>query len=179
MLSYIIILMYNFYNWMCYLIWICRRHNVPYYYLVDNEGNQHTLTNNNLAMYDVLLVIYRTSKSVRYRFQPITMTFENVSQIKTFFSDFSEPDLYKLFAVNFTIDDKPYTVNTIEFNVVGNVIFTRTFKKWLCRYYLNIPKTADFDITYIDDDMNIVQTSGSMSLMQRNLEIQDDDKKNS
>ena len=152
---------YSIYSWFTNLGWLCRR-TLPFYYLVGPDGKQHVLNDKNLALYDNILVIYYTPAGTRYRFHPL---FKNqgvcmASTIKSAYQSFVEPKKYKLFAVNATIHERVHTINAIEFNIVGNEIFSPIFNLWLCSNYLHIAPSVHVDVSYIDDSTSICYTRG-------------------
>jgi hypothetical protein len=163
---------YSVYSWFVNLGWKCRR-NIPYYYLVSSDGNQHALNERNLGTCDHLLVIYYTTSGIRYRFLPLLKTKGccSVTILKSAYQSFVEPKKYKLFAVNATIHERVHTINAIEFNLVGNEIFTPTFNLWLCQNYLNIVPSEHIEISYIDESTSICTTKGPMYFEEERLVI--------
>lgn len=161
--------LYWFYSWFVYLGSLCRR-KAPYYYLVDTHGNQYPLTDANLAHYGTLFVIYYTTAGTKYRFHPIVERFKcTAAELRSAYVSFSEPTAYKLFAVNLAIQNQTYTVNAIEFNIVGNEIFSPIFNKWLCRNYLHIEPCDTIDVSYFDDNTAICNTKGPMRFYETKL----------
>jgi hypothetical protein len=131
------------------------------------------LTEMNLQSCEHLLVIYYTPNGTRYRFQRLKepLSSYTVPMLKSAFHVFTEPSQHKLFAVNATIHDHVYTINAIEFNVVGNEIFTPTFNLWLCRHYLHIPPSETVDISYIDHTMSVCYTKEAINIDEDSLRI--------
>ena len=164
--------LYYFYTFIVHLGWMCRR-NIVSYHLVDSFGQQYCLTETNLQFFDHLLVIYYTPNGTRYRFQRLQQPLSSytVPMLKSAFKNFTEPNQHKLFAVNATIHDHVYTINAIEFNVVGNEIFTPTFNLWLCRNYLHIPPSEVVDVSYIDHTMSVCFTKETILIDEDTLRI--------
>jgi hypothetical protein len=168
-------LIYSIYMWFTHIMWWCRRH-VEYYYLVGNDGKQYSLTEHNLLSYKHLLVVYYTPNGTRYRFHGITKDLTcNVKTLKSAFKIHEEPKKNKLYAVNATVHDRVHTINAIEFNVIGNEIFTPTFNLWLCLHYLHIVPSEHIDVSYIDDQTCICSTKGPIFFDNDGVHIKNND----
>ena len=153
--------------------WFCRR-NVERYFLVGPDGKQYSLSDYNLTLYDHLLVIYYTPTGTRYRFQPLhsSLGWKNASNIKSAYKTFQEPKVYKLYVVNAAIHERVHTINALEFNILGNEIFTPIFNLWLCRNYLHIAPSIHVDVYYINDSTSICVTKGPILFQQHALKIE-------
>jgi hypothetical protein len=169
-MDWIFFLLYRLYEWFTCLFWFCKR-NVTYYYLVDEKGYQHLLNDETLPCYKTLLVIYYTPNCTRYRFHPVTGSYATSQQLRQTYSSYSEPEKYKLFAVNISIHDQVHTINALEFNIIGNELFTPVFKLWLCYNYLHVNPTTDFNVSYIDDDTVINTTKGPITFYENKMEV--------
>ena len=157
-MDWLFFLMYRLYCCVAYIFWLCKR-NVTYFYVVDNNGRQLSLTDRNLALHKTLLVIYYSPSFIKYRFHTIS-GFGDSEQIRQAYITFEEPEKYKLFAVNAIVHEQVHTINALEFNIVGNVLFTPTFKLWLCANYLHVSPTTNMSVSYIDDETTITTTEG-------------------
>jgi len=154
-------LLYSIYSWFTTIGWMCRR-KIPYFFLVGEDGKQHPLNESNIEKYNHLLVIYYTPAGTRYRFHPLQKVnmYNTVGLLKRIYRSFEEPKKQKLYAVNATIQERVHTINAIEFNIVGNEIFSRTFNLWLCYNYLHIAPSEHVEVSYIDDTTSIRVTNG-------------------
>lgn len=172
-MDWIIQLLYYIYSFFANAAWFCRR-NVEQYFLVGPDGKQYVLSDYNLTLYDHLLVVYYTPAGTRYRFQPLHKSIGcyTATNIKSAYKSFQEPKKYKLYAVNATIHERVHTINAIEFNIVGNEIFTPVFNLWLCYNYLHIAPSVHVEVSYIDDSTSICITKGPIHFQQDALRIE-------
>jgi hypothetical protein len=171
-MDWVIQLLYYIYSFFAKAAWFCRR-NVEQYFLVAPDGKQYPLSDYNLTLYDHLLVVYYTPVGTRYRFQPLhkSIGYCTATNIKSAYKSFQEPKKYKLYAVNATIHERVHTINAIEFNVLGNEIFTPVFNLWLCYNYLHIAPSLYVEVSYIDDSTSICITKGPIRFQQDALRI--------
>ena len=165
---------YYIYTMFTHLGWLCRR-NIESYHLIGPDGKQHPLTDNNLCKFEHLLVIYYTPAGTRYRFQHLQQKDVcTIDTIKKTYRTFHEPKKYKLFAVNATVHEHVYTINAIEFNIIGNEIFTLIFNLWLCRNYLHIAPSEFIDVCYIDENTMVCCTKGPIIFKEDCLHIEEE-----
>jgi hypothetical protein len=166
-------ILFRIYYFFTNITFLCRQSLISYH-LVGPDGTQYPLTEHNLQQYDHLLVIYYDTVGTRYRFHPIfkTLGWCTVSLLTSAYKSFKEPKNNKLFAVNASIQDHVYTINAIEFNVVGNQIFTPIFNLWLCTNYLHITPSEHVEISYIDDTTSICCTKGPIHFHEDGVKIE-------
>jgi len=141
--------------------------------VVDNTGRQLPLTDYNLALHKTLLVIYYSPAAIKYRFHSVASCFCDAEQIRRTYGSFQEPQRYKLFAINAVVHEEVHTINALEFNIVGNVLFTPTFKLWLCSNYLHVPPTTNMSVSYIDEETTINTTEGPIYFYEHKMVVGD------
>ena len=162
---------YYIYMFFVRAVWLCRRY-VESYHVVGPDGKQYPLTEKNLKLYPNLLVIYYTQAGTRYRFHNLNAAPYTVMSVRNTYKTFSEPKRNKLFAVNATINERVHTINAIEFNVVGNEIFTPMFNLWLCLNYLHVAASEHLDISYIDNNTDICTTRGPITFHEDGVKVE-------
>ena len=140
---------------------------IPFFYLVTPLGHQLELTDEGLVGEEPksLLVIYYTSHGTKYRFAELdqpTSAVELRQAYRTF-----QPPKCRILAISLTSgDDEAFSLPPEEFNILGNVLFTKTFQYWLCRHYLNTaPKELVCSI--IDENANLVVVPSKLVITEK------------
>lgn len=159
-MDWIYYFLYYIYSTLLQLSQICRKKQISFY-LVANDGCQHWLTDDNLKHYNHLLVVYIGETGTKYRFHKVKNE-DNTLDIKRVYSAFQEPTTYNLYAASLIVDDKVHLLDTSDFSIIGNELFTQVFNLWLTSNYLRIKPTADIEVTYIDCTSTIRTTKGPL-----------------
>ena len=156
-MEWIYYLLYYLYSTLLQLSQLCRKKRISFY-LVANDGCQHPLTDDNLKLYNHLLVVYLVETGTKYRFHKVKE--ESTLDIKRIYTAFQEPAGYSLYAASLNFGGKVYMLDTIDFNVVGNELFTEVFNLWVSSNYFRVKPSADIEVTYIDGTSTIRTTKG-------------------
>jgi len=154
---YFVALLYRLYAFFVQVAWACRGETSSSF-LVDSTGSQLKVTewNDEMCAHPALLLtIFYTRAGIRYRFTELTAGESAFDTLKTV-RGWAAPSSI-IVGLKVDIKDHEFVLDPKEFWVVGNTLFSKTFNRWLCRHYLNIPVTDQgLEVMAIDETMSIV-----------------------
>ena len=155
------------------------RRNATLFYVIYPDGTQHQLTASTYSAANPLciLVVYYSSSGVKYRFldlYPKEQPHLEIKEIMSAYQSYEVPD-YNFLALSLHVDDTEYAIPPDEFTVVGSTIFTPTFTRWLCKYYLYVATGEKTKVTFIDNQVQVGHSNGPIILYRESYHLSKDD----